>query len=768
MGSPISPLQCTGRAYEILRDMREKRESLIASNPFLHKSQLIKPPTAPRRRESRRRRGSKTESASRAKDILIDMKNTRNSLSSVLETRKTSSKRSSRSEGQSTAPTAASTQSLLSSRADDDSFCYSETAREETPGFQFIIDTEESDLNSLSTRGEVERAVGAIYEKVIPQALSAINKKEEKMQCPNSSYSWNFVSPNSARDLYRDEGIQRSVAEKKRRRIKISEKKKEMARVRRDGNVSSPVFSDCSSTSSVDLSQLREQQSTLRSLLDSVSEMKDSIDSSISSSPCSPDHPFKESRRIRQDDNSDGSYPLPNKLVLDADARQLTVDDKNIRERLSEKKKRRIRIAEKKKEMAKVRRDPVSPSFISAESSLEILEPRRCQTKHRTQQPAIPDMRQKGNNTICSPSTSHSTSSGRIKSLKHRPRQDDTSSGSNPVLANTSHLASSDKIILSNEGGLQGDQSERRRKKSEKKRRRIDADNSDNKNIEVRRKGMQRERPILKPRHQNLDPRSIKGENASKGSLLVSPETSDVESLLVSPNHSKGMFTLTSPQFSQKSGFDLNISDLKSKSDLESDKSCLFIFEEPEESAPVLPVSVVKSPAPTIKSKTSAVSKSDIEYVPYFSIVREPKRLESKTESISQRSKEEKLFATECKPSYTIEDIMAEMNCLATKNAVEGLRIPNGTVLTLRRNNDTGKTIENDEHSCTGWSFSEETEISTLDAVYNKELAGSQNLVTEQKLNSRAYTDITSRYCGGHYHMALLSGMSAGSSEMEI
>eukprot|EP00548_Thalassiothrix_antarctica_P020667 CAMPEP_0194189026 /NCGR_PEP_ID=MMETSP0154-20130528/57256_1 /TAXON_ID=1049557 /ORGANISM="Thalassiothrix antarctica, Strain L6-D1" /LENGTH=140 /DNA_ID=CAMNT_0038909903 /DNA_START=193 /DNA_END=611 /DNA_ORIENTATION=- len=140
--------------------------------------------------------------------------------------------------------------------------------------------------------------------------------------------------------------------------------------------------------------------------------------------------------------------------------------------------------------------------------------------------------------------------------------------------------------------------------------------------------------------------------------------------------------------------------------------------------------------------------------------MKEPKRLTSETKSISQRSKENKLFTTEYKPTFTIEDIMAEMNRLATKNAVEGLRIPNGTVLTLRRNSDMEKTLMNDEHSCTGWSFTEASDISTLGPVYNNELE-SKNVFSSNKKNPISHIDITNRFCGGHYHMALLSGMSA-------
>jgi len=270
--------------------------------------------------------------------------------------------------------------------------------------------------------------------------------------------------------------------------------------------------------------------------------------------------------------------------------------------------------------------------------------------------------------------------------------------------------------------------------------------------IKKKRKDSLSQRPTLTPIHQNLHCNSsdkVKECNRTVGSLLLSSKSSVAESLSVTPSCSG------------------------------SDESRVVIFEETDQIAlPVsFPVSYLKPSTSFTKISNSIEqlkkplsSKIDIEYVPRNM---ERSERERKTRSNLRSGKllqkrEEKSVLFNDQQMYTIEDIMEEMNQLATKNAIEGMRIPNGTMLTLRRHNEENREMMNDEQSCTGWSFAEASEISTLGPITNEELLYNQNFSPKQSRNSRAYIDITDRFCGGHYHLALLSGMASGTPDMEV
>ena len=303
----ITPPPAYTRAQDILENMRQKREQLVSSNPSLKRSLHKKPPTAPRMKKSLS--SSSSTGSSRAQEILGDLKQKRASLTAVLEACKSpgsQKKRRDRSIGLSTAPTAASTRSLLSSIADDDSFCYSETSREGTlpkeSSIEFIIDTEDSDLCSLTTREEVEQAVGAIYEEVIPKALYAIQKKRstnnvtiETLNKTVTTTSWTFRSQSSARDLYHEESVRLNKSEKKKRRIHLSDKRSKQSS-RSNASVAS------SSVASIDVKQLQKQRSNLQHMMESISELKGASDFSIA--------PTKKNSRSIRHDSSEGSAPL--------------------------------------------------------------------------------------------------------------------------------------------------------------------------------------------------------------------------------------------------------------------------------------------------------------------------------------------------------------------------------------------------------------------------------------------------------------------------
>jgi len=93
----------------------------------------------------------------------------------------------------------------------------------------------------------------------------------------------------------------------------------------------------------------------------------------------------------------------------------------------------------------------------------------------------------------------------------------------------------------------------------------------------------------------------------------------------------------------------------------------------------------------------------------------------------------------------TMDDIMMEMKRLAAHLGSVGLTIPIGTELTLRRgsNNDVV-----DDSSETGWSFTEPSVISRC--TYTD---------PDICMASTPESNCTERFCGGMYHLAVLSGM---------
>ncbi|KAI2510711.1 hypothetical protein MHU86_3659 [Fragilaria crotonensis] len=299
----------TTRAQDILKDLRQKRELLVSSNPSLQRNALNKPPTVPKAKGVVP--SCSSTGSTRAQEILGDMKQKRASLTAVLEACKSTDspgKKRDRSIGLSTAPTAASTRSWLSSIADDDdSICYSETSRESRreSSIEFIIDTEESDLNSVSTREEVRQAVAAVCNEVVPKVLMAIQKTSstssvlsEASKKTTTTTSWTFRTQSSARNLYHEESIKHNRAEKKKRRTKISDR-------RRQDN-SSASTSGSTAPLPIDINLLRSRRAKLQSMLDTILEMKEVSEFNHRLEQTRSYSPQRPRRRPRQDDSSEG------------------------------------------------------------------------------------------------------------------------------------------------------------------------------------------------------------------------------------------------------------------------------------------------------------------------------------------------------------------------------------------------------------------------------------------------------------------------------
>lgn len=634
---PAAPLKCTGRAHDILLEMRRKRESLIAKTSK-NKSSGRETRTTSSLRSSnnktrKKRKDSKTKKkkdskSSRAQDILVDMKSKRASLSSVLEAcKQTSSKRSSRSGGPSTAPTAASTRSFLSSLADDDdSFCDSENSSGQ-PGFEIIIETEAEDSSDLSTTKEVEQVVGTIYEQVIPKALSVININEEERK----PTSLNVISENKATQFCYADAQPRSEKRKKRRKKPKKDKKKKDKVGNKDS--SSYISGESSSaSSSIDIADSDAQLSRMKSLLDSVSDLGDS-------------------------EQYKGVTQSSNKTPTEFQSQQL----------LAEKEKRRIRRSDRRKETEKLN----GPSTLSAEYSFD-----RQSLIHQSQRSASQKER---SNCLASPSNSI---------YRQRPRQDDSSCGSRPLLS-SSKLSpvpthSADTNLRKS---LPSEQQKRKRKKKKE-----NCDNS------------------RKEEEAVLDIPDVKSEES--GVIIFQDEIDNPLSL------SRGL----GPRKEYP----------RSRSKLEL--------------APA-----TDAPAPRKLRSRSIMEKTSLD------------EMDSKPTRKSPCDEGNTKPLIECKETYTMEDIMAEMNRLAAVHAKEGLRIPNGTVLNLYGSTKAhSMKSKNDDNSSTGWSFSGVSDVSTLGC-------SCADYVPEQSVppkKGQISDDISKRFCGGMYHIAALSGMPVCQEEI--
>mmetsp|Transcript_17578 Transcript_17578/g.26683 ORF Transcript_17578/g.26683 Transcript_17578/m.26683 type:complete len:710 (-) Transcript_17578:2153-4282(-) len=694
-----SPLQCTGRAREILLDLRRKREALIAQNPILDNGKMK---TA---RNENRQKNFETESSSRAKDILVDMKSKRASLSSVLEACKTSSKRKNRSEGPSTAPTAASTRSCLSSYADDDSFSYSESSQDENPGFEIIIETEESDLCSLSTREEVENALGTIYQQVIPKALSSISNEEMRNKSIAScQYSLNVISENTAIDFPLEEK-KRMRSKRKKKRRKRSNKKSESTKKKDETRIESS--SRC----------YRPAESFKNSSFDITAE--EELDST--------------EKRLRVDSKR---YGLPSEATPSFESQQLLSKEEN--DLLSNDMEKKKKGSDRKKEIKKAKRHPNRTSPTVAECSSDEQQSLTA-TKGQSQQ--CDCQNERTNNSVSSPS---------IPSYHRRPRQDDSSFGSNKPSSQLLPTATSNSQLLDTD--LQQSTSEPEQKKSRKS----------NGNI----------RTVSKPERKRVATRIEKGKrNQSFNSENVVVACGSESSLLNLQKTSTNNETFSSRSSqSQKCDFTLSPSFQKERynpdtPELKSEESGVIVFQDEIDNS-------LSLPRLESKRRTWVRSRSKLELAPSIDApaprkLRSRSGIEKKSQSESRptvqsnQNREDCSFAIAYKETYTMDDIMAEMNRLAIIQAKEGLKIPSETVLTLRSNKAKSSKLEDGDNFSTGWSFSEASDVSTLTSFSED---APENPVKFKQ--SPVSDDISKKFCGGLYHIAVMSGMPATQQEI--
>ena len=209
-----------------------------------------------------------------------------------------------------------STNISVSEHDDDSGFGYSKTfresssKREQTSCIQFIIDTEESDLFSISTRDEVKQAVSDVCNVVLPQVLVAMQhhksnqsdlsvSSDASKSTTSTISSYSFRSQSSARDLYREESIRHSLSDKKKHRIQTSDRKRQEKSCYEA--LATPM----------DVQQVRAQRSKLRSLIQTISEMKENSARLSSRDKSFPERLLADrSRRPRQEDTSEGSAPI--------------------------------------------------------------------------------------------------------------------------------------------------------------------------------------------------------------------------------------------------------------------------------------------------------------------------------------------------------------------------------------------------------------------------------------------------------------------------
>jgi hypothetical protein len=660
------------RAQEILKDLRQKQESLIANNPSLQRClHHDRPPIGPSTRKTNT--SVNQQGSDRAKEILVDLKAKRASLTAVLDAcRSPGSPGKKRDRSITTAPTAASTRSWLSSNVgDDDSFSYSETSfdspRGESTSVEFIFDTEDSDLYSLSTREEVERAVGkavgTIYEEVIPRALSAIQKKratqESSPSCTKAS-SWTFQSKLSARNLYHEERTRLTISEKKKRRSKVSEKRRAEAKERKkkepfaksDASLASSV------SPSVDLEQLHQQRSILMNMLQSVSELQEMADASVSCSQESP--PI---RRPTVDESPSGSEPISARPPSTNKQEPTPSHDTPSPTKKIDFDMTKVQIDEKKKRTRKKKKDSnLSSASIASHYVLETKEV-YCRKK-------------KVGVKLSGPYTAPTLD---LNNIVHPPDSDES-------LLVTPPLSDDDESLLASP--------------------------------------LQHESAGVKPR---------------KGSATHSRK------------HSRTL-------------------------DTKSEESPFLVFEEDKlhviqknEGRKSTPSSVNNDFNNDIVSPDGETGPSIPLPSQYLSDM-EPTPEEPRSQQNYLR-KTTTFSSLEDKVVFTMEDIIREMNRLAAENASKGLTIPSGTVITLRRGKDEQPA---DVQSYSGWSFSEPSDLSScsytlapLNQAFPRPDAEDEWLESDIGIKdiTRAEEDITERFCGGLYHIAVMSGMSTYSQQ---
>lgn len=652
MSTMVSAPPPSTRAQDILKDMRQKRELLVSSNPSLQRNTSThnKPPTAPKTKTAELSSTS-AGSSTRAQEILGDMKQKRASLTAVLEACKSpgsSAKKRDRSIGLSTAPTAASTRSWLSSIADDDdSICYSETSRESRrqSSIEFIIDTEESDLNSISTREEIKQAVAAVCNEVIPKVLVAIKRKSstssvvsDTSKKTTTTTSWTFQTQSSARNLYKEESLNVSLSEKKKRRSKISERKRQQNASNSSGSASSLP---------IDMTQLRSRRSNLQSLLDTISEMKEATEFNAPLEETRSHASQYPRRQPRQDDSSEGAAPVAWKPSTP------TYETKR----------------------------PASPSLSSASTQRNSLVLPALKDKKRT--------KKSSNSSLASHYVLDTT----------RVKQDRMKTTS--VTATASYRA-----------------------------------------------------PTSEPTH--LLP-SL--ESDSEDSLLASPNVSDGDdSLLVTPDTAQGQRPeLPSKRHTQRPGVSTPIKEISSRrhSRLATTKK-------------------IKSPQVAVRAQAAQdtdthelQSRANIDVgVRHVELAKFDSRVSQQTlpapyePMMSQRNVCRDPL-DESKRKFTYDDIVKEMELMAAKLAKDGLKIPIGVELKLRR----GLKLPSDDNSTSGWSFSAQSLVSdcTMSLPSKRLLDGPDASVVSsyECANTRRSEkiDVAQRFCGGMYHLAVLSGM---------
>jgi len=338
----MAPLQCTGRLYEILKNMREKRESLIIATNLQKKKKnlIVKSSNVKRKKEKKE---NNTSSTRVVKDILADMKSARDFLLSAIESHKTSASYYNHATTQSSLQNAQSTSAvnaedfLLSSRADDDSFCRLETLREEAP----IQDTSMTDTDEESNYCyEEEEEESTSYGKIMSHPLYSKRSNNNN----NHYRSWMYASTNSVGELHRgdpgalyhDVVTRRNVSEINRRTRNNDKKiRKERQKKSKEDYVSQ------TNNNNVDSSNFHSNSS--------------STDQSL----IGPKKPI--SRRLTNLDNDDNDDAHDNN-------NKLTDFDVNNSKISSEKKKRRIRVVEKRKKMAKIGKDINVTRYLSTSS----------------------------------------------------------------------------------------------------------------------------------------------------------------------------------------------------------------------------------------------------------------------------------------------------------------------------------------------------------------------------------------------------------------
>lgn len=650
MATMIAAPPPTTRAQDILKDLRQKRELLVSSNPSLQRNALNKPPTVPKAKGVVS--SCSSTGSTRAQEILGDMKQKRASLTAVLEACKSTDspgKKRDRSIGLSTAPTAASTRSWLSSIADDDdSICYSETSRESRreSSIEFIIDTEESDLNSVSTREEVRQAVAAVCNEVVPKVLIAIQKTSstssvlsEASKKTTTTTSWTFRTQSSARNLYHEESIKHNRAEKKKRRTKISDRR------RQDNSCASTSGSTASLP--IDINLLRSRRAKLQSMLDTILELKEASEFN---------HRLEQTRsyssqrprcRPRQDDSSEGSAPVATKSSTPASETKLSA----------------------------------SYSSLPTPSKHNSLTQPTLQTHRRT--------KKSSNSSIAS----HYV-------LDTSTVKDDAKKMTFAKANHAHHALARDTIKLL---------------------------------------------PSL--------------ESDSEVSLLESPAASDDdESLLVTPDQSQGQLlelpSKPDPRRSRVSTPSKERSTRRQSRRTSSKKS-----KPPPKMMPMNAQADRDNDMHPTQNRIN--TEGDVRRGSQVTSASTCAMSSDPCEPIMGQHNGSRDPLNESRVQFTYDDIVKEMNQMAAKLAKDGLTIPIGAELKLRK----GRMLPSDDNSATGWSFSEPSVVSdcsfsmpskVISDVPEASIISSHECAT--KLRSEK-TDVSERFCGGLYHLAVLSGM---------